>query len=156
MIWSRPGGGRVAATSEVWEVWSAAMRDAMAGAETGGILLGRRLKDSADVVIDQALPALQEDDRGFLSFIRGEAHQRSVDRAWRDSMGVINYLGDWHTHPQRVPSPSGRDVQTWRRLASIQQEEHRPLFFFILGNEGISAWESGKSLWPMDGEIQGE
>lgn len=146
LMWMRPMAGRVAASAEAWEAWTVAMRGAMRGAEDGGILIGRRLKDCDDIVIDQVLPAHPEDKRGFLSFIRGKSHQRSVDRAWRESGGTANYLGDWHTHPQRVPSPSFLDKLTWRRLASIQHADHLPLFFFILGTEGVVGWEAGTSL----------
>ncbi len=149
MMWLRQNGGRVAASAEAWDAWNAAMQGALVSSETGGILLGRRLKDSDDVIIDQVLPADETDNRGFLSFIRGAIHQRSVDRAWRETGGATNYLGDWHTHPQRIPQPSFLDKLTWRRLVSMQRSEHVPLFFFIVGSERVLGWEAGKSLTPM-------
>jgi integrative and conjugative element protein (TIGR02256 family) len=37
------------------------------------------------------------------------AAQEIVNRAWRESDGELNYLGEWHTHSVPHPTPSGQD-----------------------------------------------
>ena len=52
----------------------------------------------------------------------------------RGSAGTIGYVGEWHTHPEPVPSPSGQDCANWRNL--VRQTKH-PLAFVILGTDGL-------------------
>ncbi|WP_446731554.1 Mov34/MPN/PAD-1 family protein [Pseudomonas sp. OTU5201] len=45
-------------------------------------------------------------------------------------------VGLWHTHPERFPSPSGRDQKTtWEYLDSFQGDRSRYLMV-IIGNQG--------------------
>ena len=59
-------------------------------------------------------------------------HVAAVRASMSDSRGTIGYIGEWHTHPERSPRPSGLDQTNWRRLLS--QAGHR-LVFVIIGTE---------------------
>lgn len=45
----------------------------------------------------------------------------------------MDYLGEWHTHPEINPSPSGMDISEWTKITSRQP---RPMVFMILGISG--------------------
>jgi integrative and conjugative element protein (TIGR02256 family) len=46
---------------------------------------------------------------------RGKHHQTAVDDAFARSGGALQYLGEWHTHPENNPSPSPKDLNSWRK-----------------------------------------
>lgn len=110
--------------------------------EAGGILLGFRRSDHLHVV-DLTVPHA-EDSRSRVSFFRSEkAHQRIAMERWRLSGGKLDYIGEWHTHPEKTPTPSSIDLREWRKIAGRSV----PMLFLILGNVGdpwISTGLGGK------------
>lgn len=109
--------------------------------EAGGVLLGRLIEESDDVVIDEVGVPSGEDRRGRTFFRRARrAAQRLVDRAWRKSRGARVYLGEWHTHPEAVPHPSTQDTSDWLRIARDARFEHDFLLFMIIGTEATRMW----------------
>lgn len=110
--------------------------------EAGGVLLGRLLVDGDIVVVDDVTVPGPHDRRGRFRFLRAKGpSQVAVNEAWGRSGGEINYLGEWHTHPEDEPTPSWHDRGEWRRLVAIQTYEQASLFFVIVGRRTISAWE---------------
>lgn len=146
MRWSRPEEGVVELSAGATTVLIREMRLAPLGPERGGVLLGRRIGGSVDIIIDLVQGPIDQDSASSLSFTRSNAHQALVDSAWAASAGTVNYLGDWHTHPQQHPTPSMRDYATWKRLAQEQAAEHLPLFFLIVGGQQVCCWE----VFPRD------
>ena len=59
----------------------------------------------------------------------------------------MNYLGEWHTHPEDVPSPSSHDRRDWLRTLDTAQFEQSFLFFIIVGRTSIGVWE-GQTAVP--------
>ena len=92
-------------------------------------MIGRRIVDSEDVVVDCALPPSRIDHRARLSYIRNiEPSQQYINKAWRESGGARNYLGEWHTHPEDDPSPSNQDIVNWSNILLNTQMEADFLF----------------------------
>ncbi len=108
------------------------------------MLLGRHLRDGSAIIVDAVTTPMAGDRRGRTRFHRAQRrHQELIDQAWRDSDGTCTYLGEWHTHPEPVPTPSQIDWADWRRLRSDRYTE--PLFFVIVGTQEMCAWEG----WRM-------
>jgi integrative and conjugative element protein (TIGR02256 family) len=63
--------------------------------------------------------------------------------------GGWHYVGDWHTHPQAVPSPSGRDLRT---VISTVQKSQLVLAGVLMVIVGSSAFPSGLYVGVSDGE----
>lgn len=100
--------------------------------EAGGILIGYRRANHLHIV-EATVPGAG--DRGTrVSFRREDAsHQRRASARWRNSKGYLDYLGEWHTHPEMNPSPSGTDRRAWQEIVARRPSE---LFVFaILGIE---------------------
>ncbi|MCB9779458.1 MAG: Mov34/MPN/PAD-1 family protein [Alphaproteobacteria bacterium] len=111
-------------------------------AESGGILVGRWILDSDDVVVDTATCPLSGDRRSRASFHRSRRpHQAVLNRLWRASKGTANYLGEWHTHPEPVPSPSMVDRSGWAYQLMRPGVAAPALFFVIVGQKAIGVWE---------------
>lgn len=108
--------------------------------EAGGVLLGRFIRSSKNVVIDEVtVPQLDDKSSPTRFYRHQQGHQLLVEQYWKDSEGTCNYLGEWHTHPEDHPRPSGIDLQNWRRLVKNSKQQFDGLFFLIVGRKTISA-----------------
>lgn len=113
--------------------------------EAGGVMLGRFLKDSKDIVVDHVTIPMISDKRSRLSFIRSKKmHQRIIDKEWENSKGTCNYLGEWHTHPEEYPTPSKVDLDNWKLRLKEDVFTSRYLYFVIVGTRETRIWEGDK------------
>lgn len=113
--------------------------------EAGGILLGRFLLDSNDVIIDTITKPLNRDRRSRYRFFRSTVgHQQIADQEWQNSNGTTNYLGEWHTHPEPNPSPSSLDLRNWQNILCKSQFDSNSMFFVIVGITAIAIWQGYK------------
>lgn len=146
MNFVRPGGGVLALAPSAILTLESFRQVGRDDPESGGVLLGRLLRGSDDVVVDEASPPVASDRRTRTSFQRslGPA-QRTVNDAWEASSGTSNYLGEWHTHPESDPTPSGCDRRDWERIVKKAQFAQDTLFFVIVGQDTIRVWECDKA-----------
>lgn len=123
-------------------------------AEAGGVLLGRRILGSEDVVIDEVTTPLDGDRRTRTTFHRAQArHQQIIDARWSESGGTCQYLGEWHTHPESLPVPSFIDVLDWCRRLGADRFDGESLFFLIVGIDEVRVWEGFRQprvIVPLD------
>ncbi len=76
--------------------------------ESGGILLGQ-IKDGK-IYVQKASTPCKFDRSGRYYFHRDkDAAQIIIDFEFANSGGSVIYLGEWHTHPEAVPTPSSQD-----------------------------------------------
>lgn len=114
-------------------------------AEAGGILLGRLIDVSRDVVVDEATVPDKSDRRSRFNFFRSKkTAQGRVNAAWKETKQTRNYLGEWHTHPEDCPAPSGHDIENWIRIVSESKFEQEALVFVIVGRKMTNAWNLRK------------
>jgi integrative and conjugative element protein (TIGR02256 family) len=101
--------------------------------EAGGILLGSRRGRHIEITF--ATTPKRGDKRSRTAFHRLSLfHQRFATRAWLRLGRTLDYLGEWHTHPERDPSPSLIDRGEWTKLVRSNKRE---LVFLILGISGV-------------------
>lgn len=101
--------------------------------ESGGILLGRRRGKHLEVL--RATEPTLDDKRSTYSFQRGAAgHAEVAQQAWLKGNRQIDYIGEWHTHPQAVPIPSGIDRAEWRKLL-LERPEKTTLLTIVVGTK---------------------
>lgn len=114
--------------------------------ESGGMLLGRLVEKSEDVVVDYVSRPSPNDNRSRFSFFRSrEDAQKIVNNAWAGSDGTSIYLGEWHTHPEHNPRPSiSIDIPSWRTTTRTAHFEQDFLLFAIVGQVSIRMWEISK------------
>lgn len=97
--------------------------------EQGGLLLGYRKKQSIHIT-DCTFPGVI-DGRARFKFVRRDPkHQRLALRAWEDSGKTCDWIGEWHSHPETHPLPSGIDKKTWQRQCS---ERRDAMCYIIIG-----------------------
>lgn len=82
--------------------------------EAGGIVLGKIFKDRIDILKLSTPTILDKASRHNF-----ERHKLSaqivIDYEFYNSGGQMNYLGEWHTHPEPIPIPSGTDINMLRQ-----------------------------------------
>lgn len=97
--------------------------------ERGGILIGQRREEHLHV--HEATLPMRFDWGTRFAFRRCAAgHQAIATRRWRSSGGTMDWIGEWHSHPQAVPSPSAIDLASWRGIVARRQA---PMLFVIIG-----------------------
>ncbi|BCL79610.1 Mov34/MPN/PAD-1 family protein [Ktedonobacteria bacterium brp13] len=127
------------------------VQDASEKAEAGGILLGRHILGTNDIIVDGLTTPMPGDRRSRFQFFRARRrHQEVIDRAWQESSGTCTYLGEWHTHPELCPIPSRIDRLHWQQKLFRDQFDE-PIFFIIIGISKVCVWEGyrNRRLMPL-------
>ena len=130
-LWRIRSGAFIKLCPEVLDVFVkyAQLRPGMP--ESGGILLGYVRGDHIEIL--EATEPTKEDKRSMFFFMRRpRGHKEIASRRWAESEGLIRYLGEWHTHPEDHPTPSGLDRREWRNSAS-KRIDKRPQLGIIVG-----------------------
>ncbi|MBL0492945.1 Mov34/MPN/PAD-1 family protein [Aeromonas veronii] len=113
--------------------------------EAGGVLLGRHLLDSEDVVVDEVTSPQSSDRRARFSFFRSKKHEHIARERWLEEMNTLAYLGLWHTHPEDSPTPSPVDREDWQQAVANDTFDGERLFFPIVGRKEIRVWTKSRS-----------
>lgn len=91
----------------------------MAPKETGGLLLGYRAAE--DVIITMATgpgPKSKHKSSSYLPDNNFDSDQ--IAEIYRNTDGVITYLGDWHSHPKGGSGLSNDDIITLMNISTYE------------------------------------
>ena len=97
--------------------------------EAGGQLFGAF--DGAGITISLATGPRLSDRRGRFFFVADRFAERREISALHKS--GLHYFGDWHTHPQSLPGPSGTDLASMADLFVRSKHELRAFLMVIVG-----------------------
>lgn len=103
--------------------------------ESGGILLGT-VHERGLLVTVATTPTRQDRQLRYLFERFPFGHHAVARRLWRSTGGTTRYIGEWHTHPQDIPTPSDLDLKEWRQLAKARADK-RPLLAVIVGRHTL-------------------
>lgn len=103
--------------------------------EAGGILIGS-VHGSNIAVLEATRPSWMDKRFRFLFERLPFRHGHISQARWKASGGTVRYLGEWHTHPQDLPSPSSLDRSEWNSLAR-KRADRRPMLAVIVGRKGL-------------------
>lgn len=93
--------------------------------EAGGQLFARL--SLSRIVIEEATGPRRTDRRTRTSYVPDRAaEQREIDSRHADG---LHYVGDWHTHPEALPGPSGLDIAS---ISELVRESTHALNGFLL------------------------
>lgn len=127
------------------------MRRAKLPTETGGSLVGSWDIEQKTLHIVGALEAPPDSKSTRGSFIRGTVGQEERFEQIADTtMGMLTYLGEWHSHPDGVPpfpSMDDLDIRAW--LADRLTIEGYPGIMLIMSRGAFSCMISGSELVPV-------
>lgn len=106
--------------------------------ESGGQLFC--FLDGNNVFVNHATEPGLTDRRSRFSFWPSRRkEQKEINKLFGDG---LHYIGDWHTHPENVPSPSGEDI---RKIQAIFRESEHILRGILIVIIGRNLGSSG--LW---------
>ena len=102
--------------------------------ESGGILIGFYIEDNSFTITNITTPS-DQDVFSRYNFIRTKKNaQKAIDRLFKESNNKKIYLGEWHTHPERYPSPSPKDLELIDNCNKKNLNPFEFLFMIIAGN----------------------
>ena len=105
--------------------------------ESGGVLLGKKELNNDTYVISNITVPYIYDNSSKTSFIRNKDYtQQQINEIWEASNGIVNYIGEWHTHSVKDPIPSTTDNSLINQLYKDKTNVFQHFFMIILGNTG--------------------
>jgi integrative and conjugative element protein (TIGR02256 family) len=131
MIWTNPlrMNGKVLIEGGVLDLIFGFQQQRSSTPEAGGILLGYRRGNHIHVA--KATTPQPGDLRMRNRFDRSnQFHQETAMKLWKESGGIVDYIGEWHTHPEVSPLPSTIDLSEWNK---IHRARHLPMIFIVIG-----------------------
>lgn len=111
--------------------------------EAGGQLFGRF--EGNNTVIVAATEPKAFDTRSRYGFIPNQWLQRLEIKAQHKE--GKHYVGDWHTHPQRVPLPSSADINS---MIECFRKSHHELKAFLMVIVGTAEPQEGFFVCLVD------
>lgn len=137
MIWNNPisSQGKILIEDDVLNYILGHKQDIGGLPEAGGILLGYRR--GSHMHVTSATSPQPGDRQSRFRFRRCDpAHQGLALQQWKASGNMVDYLGEWHTHPVSDPTPSSLDFAEWKK---IYGRKNRNMLFLIAGSDN-SLW----------------
>ncbi len=61
-----------------------------------------------------------------------ETERKDIARLFMDG---LHYIGDWHTHPEELPTPSSTDMRKALEIFNESQHELNAMLMVIVGRE---------------------
>jgi integrative and conjugative element protein (TIGR02256 family) len=104
-------------------------QDSWRKAEAGGQLFAHITP--AEITVTKVTGPRPSDKRGRYYFEPDRrAEQREIGAMHKRD---LHYVGDWHTHPERVPSPSERDIRSIDECARKSGHGLRAFVLILVG-----------------------
>lgn len=131
MMWHNPinDRGSILIEPQVVDLVSSYCQHQTGSLESGGILLGYRRGDHLHIV-EATTPQPDDKRMRFRFFRRDYNHQKVAIRQWELSGNTMDYVGEWHTHPETEPTPSSLDMTEWTKICCVRQAS---MVFLIAG-----------------------
>ena len=110
------------------------LRSAGLPEETGGVLLGTWDLVHRMVYVADTIPAPPDSKKRVASFIRGcEGLLDKVTHAGRATSGMLQYVGEWHSHPNGFgTAPSGDDRKVFEWITGKTTEDgYQPVMAIV-------------------------
>jgi integrative and conjugative element protein (TIGR02256 family) len=105
--------------------------------ETGGLLIGYRSADDADVVVTDIVGPGPNAIHRATRYVPDYAyHRQEMSRIFNTSNGMATYLGDWHSHPGSRPHLSACDRRALRNIARFPENYIAWPIMVVLGGGG--------------------
>ena len=107
--------------------------------ETGGILLGKFNRINRIIEIMEVYELKTNFFSRTLYRRNARKAQKIINKRWSETDGVINYVGEWHTHPYMQAIPSDTDIDSLREITAKVKDSLPGTLLIIVGrNEKIN------------------
>lgn len=114
--------------------------------ETGGVLLGTFDLQRKIVYVVETILSPPDSQEWPTVYIRGcTGLKTEVDKIKHITMEMLDYVGEWHSHPGYSTRPSGDDLLAFEWLVEIMDVCEQPALMLIAGERNHS-WYLGKMV----------
>lgn len=146
----------VVAETQVWlaeEAVGAMASEASAQAplETGGVLLGYWGKESGEAVVTNIVGPGPDATHSATRFVPDyEFQENEIARLYEESHRRLQYLGDWHSHPEGGGQLSKLDRRTLRTIGRCRSARaEQPIMVVLAGGPewSVHAWQLTSGRW---------
>jgi integrative and conjugative element protein (TIGR02256 family) len=108
--------------------------------ETGGILIGIYDLELKSAIVTKVIGPPADSKHGRFTFIRGtRGVKENLEEFWKEGE---YYLGEWHFHPNALPTASSQDVNQMKKIAKNQIYKCPEPLMLIIGQDGEDFIES--------------
>jgi len=109
--------------------------------ETGGVLIGSFDVDQHIIYIADTIPSPPDSEEWPTLYIRGRHGLRpEVERINTETDGMLEYIGEWHSHPKGIKTlPSSDDMLVFQWITILMNREGLPAVMMIIGDQGYSS-----------------
>ncbi len=106
--------------------------------EIGGLLFGHIEQKNKVVYVMRFLPAPPDSICEPHRFVRGvKGVREKISEIGNLTGGLINYIGEWHSHPNGVKKMSGTDWQEIKNIKTVLDPVPLSTFMMIVTKEGL-------------------
>lgn len=117
--------------------------------EACGIIYGER-RGNHFLVTGITTPVMTDIRSRYACKRNISGHQEVLDLVHKQSKGKIQYLGEWHSHPQKIASPSTTDLREWKISYEYLSKEQNldKMLCLILGlkDDWVGVYAQGQLL----------
>jgi integrative and conjugative element protein (TIGR02256 family) len=108
--------------------------------ETGGVIVGYIDHEIESIYIVDVLPPTKDSKGDTSGFVRGvEGLNQELERIRSATANVVDYIGEWHSHPPKASAlPSTDDLLLVSHLSRILAAEGEPALMLIVGERELS------------------
>ena len=88
--------------------------------ESGGVLIGRQIISTGNLIIDHCTVPMPLDVCKRTRYLRKDPkHIEFFTTLRQRENNIYAYVGEWHTHPELIPSYSSMDLCNWKMIGKI-------------------------------------
>lgn len=121
--------------------------------EAGGVIIGRELKSTGNLIIEEMTEPQFLDKQSRFRFERKDpAHKEYFEELYLKADKTYGYFGEWHTHPESIPDYSATDKRNWIKLYQELPQKHT-LYFIIAGIDSVGVWKIERSFSKQPVEV---
>lgn len=124
--------------------------------ESGGLLIGRTNIEGTTRLYEITEP-MGNDIKGRMFFRRKD--KGHLEYLCKANERCLYFKGNWHTHPQDIPTPSWLDKKSWKNaIRNSKPGESKYIFFIIVGITETKVWCSNmktSEIYEMKYQIVG-
>lgn len=107
--------------------------------EAGGQLFARY--SDGEVLVCKATGPKEDDKRGRFFFLPNRRSERA--EIIKNHEDGLHFIGDWHTHPEVIPNPSGEDLKS---IKNCYRQSKHSLKYFVMVIVGTAPFPHGLSV----------
>jgi proteasome lid subunit RPN8/RPN11 len=112
--------------------------------ETGGVFIGAFDLERKIAYIVDTVPSPPDSTEWPVLYIRGcRGLPERLQQIDQMTVGMLQYVGEWHSHPDGSTSPSTEDRKVFKWLSEHMRMDGLPPMMAIVGEGGIVSWFLG-------------